>query len=97
MATTPSELVDAHVDTMATRGWFYDRTQWVGDLTPLRRFCGVGRFDTLAFAWLRHSGNVVTRVDPSVPEERRFAQRASASLGTTRTLGARPGQASQTP
>jgi Na+/H+ antiporter NhaA len=38
MATTPSELVDAHVDTMATRGRFADRTPWMGDLTPLRRF-----------------------------------------------------------
>jgi Na+/H+ antiporter NhaA len=38
MATTPSELVDAHVDTLATRGRFSDRTPWMGDLTPLRRF-----------------------------------------------------------
>ena len=38
MATTPSELVDAHVDTMATRSRFADRTPWMGDLTPLRRF-----------------------------------------------------------
>jgi hypothetical protein len=96
-ASTATAEQAAAIRGMTSSGHGVETRRWPARARPSRRGCAHGPTKVAAIAWFRHSGIVLTRVNPSVRAECAFAQRASASLGPTRTLGARPKRARPAP